>query len=240
MINIDKFKTFLYTVANKSGKGTLTPVQFDSITERALYAWTNNQLSNQKQYNQEAKSQTSFELDTISIEKVHHLKENRSIRVVDGMMGLPEGTNTDVNSVIMPTMWFPSRMTHKYQSNGVVKTKPITIVKDFEWALNLDSNIVAPTKAHAIANYQSNYLLIEPSDSIILINFVYARNPLTPIWAYTVTNNRPVYDSANSVNIDAPESAFNEIAMLALEFLGIRIREEELVQAALGMENKGV
>lgn len=241
MINIDKFKTFITTVANKNSRGNLTPEQFNSITERALFAWTNNQIANQKQYQPgNPISQTSFELDAISMAKLTHLKETRDVRVVNGLMGLPNGTNIDVNSLVMPTMWFPSRILHKYTSNGKIVSQPIDIVKDSEWVLRLNSNIVAPTKKRAIANYQNNHLLIEPSNLINLVTLTYVRNPLTPIWFYTVVNGRPVYDSINSVDVDAPESAMNEIAMIALELIGIRIREQELVQSAASMENKGV
>jgi FMN phosphatase YigB (HAD superfamily) len=44
----------------------------------------------------------------------------------------------------------------------------------------------------------------------------------------------------NSIDIDAPESAMNEIAMMTLELIGIKIRDAELLQAATSMENKGI
>jgi hypothetical protein len=241
MINIDRFKTFVYLIANKNGRGTLTPSQFNSATERALFAWTNNQVSNQKQYAPgRPVSQTSMQLDQASIDRLRHLKEVRDIRVINGEMPIPNGVNTDVNSEVMPDYWSHSRLSHRYQSNGKIVTRPISVVNDNEWALSLGSEIVAPTKKRAIANYQSEIALIEPSNLINLVTLSYIRNPNTPVWAYTIVNNRPVYDSSNSVDLDAPESAFNEIAMIMLEFIGIRIREPELVQAAAGLENKGV
>ncbi len=241
MINIDKFRTFVYLVANKNGRGTLTPSQFDSATERALYVYTNNQVSNQKQYQPDRPvSQTSLDLDQASIDRLRHLKEIRTIRVIDGEMAIPDGVNVDVNSEIMPEYWTHSRLSHKFQSHGNIVTQPIEVVNDNQWAVKLGSSIVTPTKKRAVANYQSNKVLIEPSNLINLVTLAYIRVPNTPKWAYTLLNNRPVYDPANSVDIDAPKSAFNEIAMIALEFIGIRIREPELVQAAAGLENKGV
>lgn len=240
MINIDKFKEFVYLEANKSGRGTLTPSQFNSAVKSALYSWTSNQIGNQKQFQSgNPVSQTSFELDSISTEKLRHLKEVRNIRVVNGKMYLPDGVNVDVNTEIMPTMWFPSRLSHKLLSHGKVLNPNIEIVKDSEWNIRLNSSIVAPSSKYAIGNYQNEYLLVEPS-SIITATFVYVRNPNTPIWGYTVTNGRPAYNSATSTDIDAPESTSNEIAMITLQLLGIRNREAELAQAAAGLENKGV
>lgn len=241
MINIDKFKTFVYLVANKSGRGTLTPAQFNSVAERGVFAWHNNQISNQKQYQSgQPIPQTSMDLDQASIDRLRHLKETRVIPSFNGEMPIPDGVNTDLNGDVMPKYWSLSKLSHRYQSNGKIITMPISIVKDNEWALNLGSSIISPTKKRAIANIQSDKFLIEPSNLINLVTLSYIRTPKTPVWAYTTTNNRPVYDAQNSTDIDAPDEAFNEIAMIVLELIGIRIREQELVQAAAGLENKGV
>lgn len=241
MINIDKFKNFFYLVANKSGRGTVTPSQFNDITERSVVAWTNNQISNQKQYQPgNPMPTTSLDLDQASIDRLRHLKEIRTIAVSNGEMPIPNGVNTDINGDIMPSYWTHSRLSHKYQSNGKIVTQPIQIIKDNEWATVLSSNIVAPTKKRAVANITSDKVLIEPANLINLVTLSYVRVPRIPKWAYTLTNNRPVYDSANSVDIDAPEQAFNEIIMIGLELLGVRIREQELFQYASSLENKGI
>jgi|GEM_PF-2901687 len=241
MINIDKYKKFVYLEANKSGRGTLSPTEFNSTAKSSLYAWTNNQVSNQKQYQpNQPISQTSLDVDQLAIEKLKHLKETYDIRVINGLMSTPNGVNTDVNGVIMPDMWIYSRMLHKYQSNGRIANSTIEVVKDSEWGLRLESSIVFPTKSRAIANFQNNHLLIEPANLINLVNFTYVRNPIVPEWKYTVVNGRPLYDSVNSVDLDAPESAMNEIAMINLELIAMRIREQELGQSAANLEQKGI
>ena len=241
MININKFKFFVDTISNKNGKGTTTPSQFNSIAERSLFAWTMNQLGNQKQYQPgNPLPQTSLELDQDSIDKLRHLKETRSIRVTGGLMPIPDGVKTDVNGQVMPKYWRRSRIMHKYDNNGTTIRRRIEVVKDAEWESRLDSTIVPPTRKRAICNFGSENIEIEPGNEIVLATFTYIRYPETPVWAYTEPNQRPVYDEQNSTDLDAPESAFNEIAMIALEMRGITIRESELVQAAMTMENKGV
>jgi hypothetical protein len=97
-----------------------------------------------------------------------------------------------------------------------------------------------PTKKRAVANMQSDYILVEPKSLINLVTLTYFRNPNTAKWAFDEVNGRPVYNESDSENIDAPKSAFNDIAMLALGFMGVKIRDAELVQAANSFENKGV
>ena len=241
MINIDKFKKFVYLIANKNGRGTLPPSDFDSATERALFAWTQNQLSNQKQYQPgNPISQTSLELDQESIDKLRHLKEMRSIAVVNGEMPIPNGVILDLNGQVMPDYWRYSKIMHKYSKSGKAVRRQIEIIKDFEFGNRIDSDIVPPTKKRAIGLFQNTYIEIEPKNLITLVTLTYIRNPKTPKWAYDIVNNRPVYNEGNSVDIDAPESAFNPIAMITLSLIGIHIREEELVQASIMMENKGI
>ena len=241
MINIDKFKRFVYFVANKNGRGTLTPSDFNSAAERALFAWTQNQLSNQEQYQPgNPVSQTSLELDQASIDKLRHLKETRSIGFTGGRMPIPNGVITDLNGQIMPDYWRYSKIMHKYSKNGQVIRRPIEIIKEMEYGNRMDSSIVAPTKKRAIGLFHDTYVEIQPESLITLVTLTYIRNPIAPVWGYTIVNNRPVYDDATSVDLDAPNSAFNQIAMIALEFIGVHIREQELVQSAMGFENKGV
>ncbi len=240
MININKFKKFIYFVANKNGRGTLTPSDFDSATERGLYAWTQNQLSNQKEYQIGVpNSQTSLELDQASIDKLRHLKELRSIKVTGGKMPIPNGVIKDLNGNIMPDYWRYSKIMHKYQKASKTVRRQLEIIKDSEFGDRVDSDIVPPTKKRAIGLFQNTYVEIEPSSAITLVTLTYIRNPKPPVWAYTVENNRPVYNEADSTDVDAPQSAFNEIAMITLQFLGIHIREQELVQAAMAIGNKG-
>jgi hypothetical protein len=241
MINIDKFKTFIDAISNKNGRGTTTPAQYNSIVERALFAWTNSQVSNDKQYSPgQPISQTSMDLDSLSEARLRHLKKSVNIMVSNGIANLPNGVSTDLNGDIMPEMWIISRLSHKYSSNGTLIQKKIERIKDMYWDDRLSSDIVFPTKKRAIANMQSDSLMIEPKALINLVTLTYIRNPNTPKWAYDITNARPVYNEADSENIDAPKSAFNDIAMLALGFMGVKIRDADLVQAANSFEKQGV
>jgi len=240
-INIDKFKNFVYLVANKNGRGTLTPAQFNAAAKSGLFTWTNSQLSNWRQYSPGRPTpQTSLDLDLVSQAKLRHLKESREIPVINGMVSIPDGVALDVNGLVMPDMWMTSKISHKYSKGSTLIRRGIKLVKDMEWDEMMDSSIMPPSKKRAIANMQSNFLQVEPKGLLNLVNLTYVRNPTSPEWKYTVVNGRPVYDDLNSIDMDAPESAMNEIAMITLEIIGIKIRDGELLQAATTMETKGV
>ena len=56
----------------------------------------------------------------------------------------------------------------------------------------------------------------------------------------TLVNGRPVYDPFLSVDLEAPDEALNEIAVRTLSFLGIHIREPQLIQYAETLKAQGV
>ena len=238
MINIDKFKTFLFFVANKSGKGTITPSQFNLLAEQSLTAWTNKQIGDVDQTN----PRTSLDLDQVAQEKLRHLKEHRNFRVNNGILLTPDGsTVVDINTEVAPAYWFFSALTHRLSYNDtdgqlISYHKEINIVKDGEFALRSSSQIKPPTHKHPISVLRAKDFEIAPL-SINIVKLVYLRHPNTPAWAYTIVNKRPVYDSNSSTDIDAPQSALNELTMIACEYLGIHIREQQLIQFAAMQEN---
>lgn len=72
------------------------------------------------------------------------------------------------------------------------------------------------------------YLQFYPAD-VGRVEFTYLRKPIDPVWNFTVVNGRPVYDPTTSVDLEAPDEAVDEIAMIALSLFGINIRDQELI-----------
>lgn len=95
----------------------------------------------------------------------------------------------------------------------------------------LSSQIVMPTKRYPRIAYYDNYMQFFPKD-LASANFTYLREPKTPVWAYKIVNNNPVYDSQNSVDWEFLDQYHNAIVMIICEYLGINIREADLLSAA--------
>jgi len=240
MINIDKFKTFVYSVANKSGRGTITPAQFNSFTEQALMAWYNQQLG-ARDANGVPISLKSYNQDYL--ENLLDIREERDLYSNMGDVLIPDGTTYDLNGNLCPEYWNFGAIGFKYFKtiNGekIVQETPIEIVKDNEWYSRTSSSIVPPSLRRPIAKFGSTKITVRPK-SVGSITLIYLKIPSTPKWGYITVNSRPVYDSASSVDIEAPKEAFNQIAMITLGFLGIHLREQELVQMGNMNEQKGI
>jgi hypothetical protein len=120
----------------------------------------------------------------------------------------------------------------------ITKETDITEITDAEVGNILTSSINEPTMRYPYCSYYSDYVQVYPKD-LAKVTFTYLREPAEPKWAYTVVNGRPVYDASNSVDVEAPEDAMNEIAFIALGYLGIHIRESELIQYSELQQQKG-
>jgi len=67
----------------------------------------------------------------------------------------------------------------------------------------------------------------------------YIRIPKTPIRAYTIQNDDDVYDPANSVQLEYPETTHYDIAYIILKMMGLNIRKEEIVAFANQRQKEG-
>lgn len=261
-IDIDKFKRFVDFISNKNGRGTITPPDFNLAAESALKEWTMKQYNNEEEYQPGRPiPRYSYEMTTKITDNLRHLKEVREFAPDDGSINVPNGTTvTDVNKQVCPAYLHFSSMRAIYKvyegttDNNICGYSPtdkenrpvkeyendVKLVRDDELGDYLGSSIIYPSVSDPICTLYSSTVQIFPKKGIHRVKFTYLRQPNIPKWSYTVVNNRPVYDASNSVDIDAPEEAFNKIAMGALSFLGISIREPELVQYSEGMKSKGV
>ena len=120
--------------------------------------------------------------------------------------------------------------------------KGVDIVRNSEVPKFLGSHIYKKAlkkKDYIMASVYNKQIRVYPKD-VQRVNLTYLRKPIAPYWAFTVQNNRPVYDPINSVDTEAPDDVMNEIMMMALSYLGINLREPELIQYSEMAKAQGV
>lgn len=246
MINIDSFRQFLFYVANKSQSGTsLSPDEFNIIVPRAYQRWVYDRYGNSKMYQQGRPLPTrSIDLTQGNIDDLRFLKENEIFPLTDGKMALPNGTTvTNRANVVVPEYMHATALKTIFSvQTGKTVTdveRTVKVLRDDELTDRLSSQLLPPATKHPVANFENDSIQFYPK-TIQFVEISYLRQPPPPVWAFTTVNGRPVYDAANSTNIEAPEEAENEIAMAALSFMGIHAREAELFQYAEQMQAQGI
>lgn len=243
MININDFKEFVFFVMNKEGKGSVSPSEFNIATNSALRTWTMQKYGNDAEYQPGMPiPRRSWQITSKITDDLKHLLEYRPFSVIDGKVLLPDGTLYDLDGSIAPDYLHYSSLNFTYYQAGssvVVRKVPIKVIRDSEFSVIESSEVNRATQRFPKATFRSEYIEILPK-SINSIFLSYLRQPMVSKWEYTLVNNRPVYDPINSIDLDAPLEAFNDIAMLTVNLMGINLRDADITQYSQGKHQEGV
>ena len=123
---------------------------------------------------------------------------------------------------------------------------PVEIVDAKDINQILRSNLVSPSIAYPIALMTSSQssrggfdLNVFPeSIEMVSIYFYYYNDKQPPKWSYVTVAGKPVYDSTKSRQFVISPRVHGEIVIKILEYLGVTIREADLVQYAQASELK--
>lgn len=106
---------------------------------------------------------------------------------------------------------------------------------DYDKVTNyINSSFDNPTNLNPIFVELADTLVIYPN-SLNNIRLTYLKQPNNVLWAYTLVNNRPVYDPVNSIDFEFSGTELNRIVARVLKYMSISIRDNELEQYAAEM-----
>lgn len=245
MVNIDKYRRFVKFIANKNGKGAYESTsEFNLNAERSVYQINMKRFNNVHEYSPGRPVPiVGYEASQKVIDDLRHLKVERPFVVSNGSFELPDGLTNDAVGILAPAYLHYSRLYYyKVTQSGITATKTrvgITMMKDKEVADILESSIVYPDLDNPYANIEGSGVRVYP-ENIDRVEMVYLRQPLVPLWGFTTVNDREVYDASTSIDLDIPEELMNEVAMMHLSFIGIHIREQELIAYSEQQKAAGV
>lgn len=114
--------------------------------------------------------------------------------------------------------------------------------RDVKWIPNnkrasyADSTIDTPTAEWPVYSDLNNQIRILPTNiSPVVIN--YYKTPLTVKYNYTLVSNRPVYSPTGSVDFQWKPTQRIDLIMRICGYIGIAIRDTELIQYSEQQEN---
>jgi len=114
----------------------------------------------------------------------------------------------------------------------------IEFVTEAERADRLPSLLKPPTMRHPIGAYYGLGILVNPEE-IMRIRLAYLRYPATPFRNYDNVNDEDKYVALGSVQLEWPAIAQNDFIIRICRYIGINIREEELVRLVMERQNRG-
>lgn len=220
---INNVRNTVLTILNKENRGYLTPEQFNSY---ARYAQQN--IFNQyfAEYNRMVGMKNARRLSNDYGDRVKELKDNIEAFTTVSTVSISSGVYPK------PSDMFKS-LSLRYDGKVVDE---VSITKE----PYLDAaNLSGPSELYPVFVDKNDSYTIKPSTLTDDLELVYVRNPLEPKWTYVMVADNPIFNpSANDyqdfeLGADAEVALVLEICKLA----GVTIREADITQAAIGLDN---
>lgn len=136
-------------------------------------------------------------------------------------------------------MYYPSRLTYRYNSGGTTKRRIVRICSDKQWDEFVSSSIEYPTKKYPVANFQNSYIRVNPTN-LRYLDFVYIKYPTEPVYATKIENGVQVYDSAASTNMEWDNVNTVDVIAVLLKDIGVSVGRSDIYQVMEHAQNKGL
>lgn len=101
----------------------------------------------------------------------------------------------------------------------------------------LRSYIRKPDEKHPVCVLYKDKIQFYPKD-LNTAKIVYLASPVNVKWAYTIVSGREVYDPTNSVDFQWKATNKNDLVFRILQYMGIKIRDNELFAFAGQLRNE--
>jgi len=235
-MTIDEVYRLVQTFANKEQRGFITPSEFNLLAKQAELELYNKRLSLIKEKSPTRRSQGIYAENLTPELAKQDIARFLSISKKD----IKDGSAT-VNSDYIESIFTLSGNDQSISSNIPVE---IVDAKDINQILR--SSLVSPSMMYPIAlmigsessrgNFDIN-VFPESVERVSIYSYYYDKNQ-PPKWSYVTVAGKPVYDSTKSREFVISSRVHGEIVIKILEYLGVTIREADLVQYAQASELK--
>lgn len=114
---------------------------------------------------------------------------------------------------------------------ATILPRPVEILRENQLSARRGSYTKMPSLRYPVAVLRSNGIQIYPI-TIIAVDFTYWRWPVTPEFSYFQYEGYITYDAPTSIEFEWPEDVHMDLVRMMLEYMGVNMREAEVVQYA--------
>lgn len=226
-MTIDEVHKFIDFIAKKSNSGGyITPAEKDLLLNRAQVQYFNKLYGNQNDYRYDRP------VPRISYAVTEKISNSLSPFLSD-LTALVIDANGQTN---IPADLFQTVAVTK-TLNGV--ENEITRVEHDRIANNLTSYYDAPDTSFPIYAQLKTKFQFYPKN-LGSANIIYLKEPTKMVWGYTVVSGRPVYDALTSTQPQWKDMDMNEIIYLALSYIGVNLKDQDIAQFANNKTQTGL
>ena len=152
-------------------------------------------------------------------------------------------TSVVAGKIAYPVNYFAlDDIRYNYQRNidgaAAIIPRKVTILKEQQYTDRASTWLKRPTLKWPVGVIRADGIHIYPG-TITQVEMDYYRYPVEPVFAYT-PNVGYITDPGTSVEFEWPESMHNDLMRIILSYIGVNIRDTELVQYAEQKKAQGV
>ena len=239
-MTIDEIYRLVQTFANKEQRGFITPKDFNLLAKQAELELYNKRLSMILEKSPQRK-QAGLYAESLSPElaelDIAHFLFNTRISVAN------QSVSSNGSAVTFDADYIESIFLLPSEDHGITTNIPVEIVSRKDVNQILRSSLVKPSIEYPIAlvsrssNTPRKLISVFP-EYVSRINVIYYLYDNEPKWDYVTVAGKPVYNSAGSTQFAISSRVHGELVVKILEYLGVTIREADLVQYAQSSEIK--
>jgi hypothetical protein len=218
-MTIDEVYKFINFIVKKSNAGGyVTPSEFNLLINRAQIQYFNKLYGNQNDYRYDRPvPKISYAVtEKISNSLSPFLSDKTTVTIdANGQCTTP----TDMIQMVAVTK----------EVSG--KEYEITRVEQDRVANNLSSYYDAPDTEFPIYAQLRTKLQFYPK-TLASASVIYLKKPTNMVWAFTTVSGRYVYDPLLSVQPLWSDVDMNEVMYIALSYIGVNLKDQEVSQFA--------
>ncbi len=230
---INEVRTAVLAIVNKNNYGYITPNDFNLYARMAQmdifedYFQTYNDQVYRQNYGSlsAAKTKISGEgyanLRQITEEVIDTFSATATMTYSAGNFSAPADCYTMINVLYNGKIVDRVSLSKINQLNASNLTAPSTLFP----AYTMTGTGTGATLAQRVVVY--------PSSIISGVTAQYIRVPTAPNWNYvSLVTGEPIYNPGTSTDFELPEADFSDLVARILQYAGVSIREQEVVQMA--------
>ena len=241
-MTIDEIYRLVQTFANKEQRGFISPTDFNLLAKQAELELYNKRLSIVKEKSPIKKAQGIYG-ETLSPELAKQdILSFFERKVLQTSGNIQYQTFTSEESVNIECDYIESIFINPSGDHNISTNTPVDIVEPKDVNQILRSSLVKPSFDYPIALISKSAtgkgIIVFPEGSSNIIVYCYYYGTTSPKWSYVTISGKPVYNPAASNNFKISSRCHGELVVKILEYLGVSIREAEVVQYAQANELK--
>jgi hypothetical protein len=174
----------------------------------------------------------------ISVFNEHYDHYVKTQKISDYLLPFKREKNTDLTNGIAPV---PGDMLHLRYITKEDGTQ-IDIIEDKFWAKRVKRMVGPVSEDRPIARIEdtgettpTKVIEVLPH-TLTTCKFYYFKKPTKPVYAYTVTGSRYVYNDAGSTDVDFDIGLLPQLTLKLLSRFGINLREQQVIMYAEQMK----